>query len=1166
MRSAPLSPPPETSEQNSNLSVSEWVKLSHSVNMSSSTYTRHSPALQDQDPYLSAPSDPEELDFKAHAIRLTPLGGSPNIASSPIESHDLSPPQNDWYNPSTCVSPSVLSGRYVDPSDIDFANGSGWPDRGAAALNTMGTTSAISALSTWSDSLPAQQEPAQPGPGTNQAYASSGLVVSTNHTAGTELASASTQGRSPIILTVSGPPRGDSPDFHSSHKRHASRSSTHLSPGGFDEFEEEVGDEIEELRSVPSLFASRADNGQWIRNSTTGQGGLDPSARGTEYVSSPNMLKGIRELEQKNQRISNWFAQVSATKSEAGDDQPRPSRTTLSPPKPNRPRARSTGDNPLKQEDYFSLKFHTGPPTPGPGVLLQEESESEGEGSGDEGSLASEETASDSLPADPGRHDYTSPGIFPSREAADSVRVYPWHDDIRDSIPRMEPMQPYSSSAAMMIYQMRAREIETASLTATVDADSIRNFESLSLTDNRPKTKYRSRSLLSFKRPSFGLSSNLKRQASELTTASIETSGEQGTEHDTPQRKESQSIRHRYSLSSKVHSLSHSRSPSLTSGLLSLTGSITAIGANNVVHAAAPNTDATLSPPAKVRQRRSISEIPRPNTPGLMELMTSHGGPPVASIQRYLKPGSNMGRQMASVTPEPDKTGAEDEDDDHLDHAEDSAMKMEFPPISELPVPTFEGFQAQIMQMNPRLVPALTRRFAQEQVRRYKKLVDHQQKHAAAVAKGTCKSGEFCKLQGGSPILLEQGKSSAPTEPCGQTQFRVANSTREHPYYVGEGSFAAAQFPAGVPLPPAHRLPAEFECSVCFGVKKFHKPSDWSKHIHEDLQPFTCSFPQCTEPKSFKRKADWVRHENECHRKLEWWACSYSGCTHTCARKNNFKEHLVREHKFPDPKMKKGAVADDGFSASERDKLVARLWAVVEDCRQETQQTPNSEPCRFCGNICSTWGGLARHLGKHMEQLAIPVLELAKQTSAPSQGQSGQCSIQVQPLGVENSSRSAETYPPASLTVPLGRHDIAQPQYATSDASTSSHNHNFYDLQQPGNYSTIAGIELSMEPEQIPDQLQPNQYTFNGLLLDQATMPQTQTQLPHQNSVSYPPPFNVNARPEQYDNQFYAGNSLYPVPVPVAPASVQASYPPYQAVAPNPPYIPTPPGSNYPQM
>lgn len=113
-------------------------------------------------------------------------------------------------------------------------------------------------------------------------------------------------------------------------------------------------------------------------------------------------------------------------------------------------------------------------------------------------------------------------------------------------------------------------------------------------------------------------------------------------------------------------------------------------------------------------------------------------------------------------------------------------------------------------------------------------------------------------------------------------QLQITDFSRNHEqiYTLSEYNTTAAQFPPRIPLPAVDRLPAEFECPICFQVKNFQEPSHWMKHVYEDVHPFTCSCPRRNEIKSFKQMANWVRHENERHRQLEWWTCPYLDCTH----------------------------------------------------------------------------------------------------------------------------------------------------------------------------------------------------------------------------------------------------------------------------------------------
>jgi len=239
---------------------------------------------------------------------------------------------------------------------------------------------------------------------------------------------------------------------------------------------------------------------------------------------------------------------------------------------------------------------------------------------------------------------------------------------------------------------------------------------------------------------------------------------------------------------------------------------------------------------------------------------------------------------------------------------EDDDFEEEFlTPVDEEPIiPNYEGFKAHVRRLNPDMDPEhdwLVYRIAHQQEVRFKNLLDMKVKHCQAVStQGACTSGRHSLATGGPGTFLhlksDAGEEGNRTARHGSLQVVPEFSDRDS--NPGEGALNDETFPIGVPMPPTRNLPAEFECQLCFTVKKFQKPSDWTKHVHEDVQPFTCTYSKCKEPKSFKRKADWVRHENERHRHLEWWICQYEDCRHPCYRKDNFLQHLVREHKFPE--------------------------------------------------------------------------------------------------------------------------------------------------------------------------------------------------------------------------------------------------------------------------
>ncbi|KAI1825556.1 hypothetical protein F4861DRAFT_195710 [Xylaria intraflava] len=363
--------------------------------------------------------------------------------------------------------------------------------------------------------------------------------------------------------------------------------------------------------------------------------------------------------------------------------------------------------------------------------------------------------------------------------------------------------------------------------------------------------------------------------------------------------------------------------------------------------------------PRRPRSKTEASRTPNvePSYPNIVELLKGHGGPPVA--------------QLARTQP---RTVAEDEDDDDDDDdgMDENDLKDEQGKIN-ITEPTLDGFRAHILACNPSLAVNdgfsktnnyLVERMAQQLLNRYQLLLAAKQSHMKLANQGNCPSGSLCPSLGGTTKYLDNRGSTRGIDPLSKSEFSPDEET-----IPLEGCITAERFPRGIILPPATSLPAEFECPLCFTVKKFQKPSDWTKHVHEDVQPFTCTWDRCREPKMFKRKADWVRHENEGHRQLEWWTCDVDECHHVCYRRDNFLQHLVREHKYTEPKVKTKA-------AIKKSIAVDRTWQKVEQCHKESSKKPSEEPCCFCGKTFTTWKKLTVHLAKHMEQISLPILGL----------------------------------------------------------------------------------------------------------------------------------------------------------------------------------------------
>lgn len=843
-------------------------------------------------------------------------------------------------------------------------------------------------------------------------------------------------GRHPTspIVKVSSFSRGDSPsreyddnEQRSSQQSRTALSSGHLSPAREHSFvfpqEHETRDTGGHRRTIsvpPSI--SRAGDGSWNDNPLTGQGGLDPTVRNDTYVPSIKDIMAQRERDEKNADVEQWLY-LSEPSSDIEDrgrlgSKARGNNIFFK----SRRRAKSTGDSFFRPKGALFSRGgrRDGKDTtiPGPGVLINEDSDLEDE--------EEEEYFSDSSPSIPespparvGIDDasgmdggYMSPVHTLENSEANPPAVQPsgakpWDDSYTSSHFDGIAQQPTSSNAAIMRFLKRSDNLDTASRVATWGTRGLSDSDSASIhlridsaRNSVPKKKnsIRRNSLLEHAKgllPKRSNSSAKRKQAEQRqnSTDYLEASPSEERAWAPPK---SSSIPQRKPSFTRA-----SRNHTNTSGAMAaMAGQIAAVGRGGGVgvEVSSPISPSTPWSPLR-RHSHSRGELPTNiRAHGtLFDLITSHGGPPVPTLASPpLDKPSDSRTSIKSPNESFDSYGEPNNGD-----GENKGITMEFPFRAHIIVPTLEGFRSHIQQLNSRLEPALVERIAHEQIRRYQKLLELKVKHSEDVSKNKCAAGKYCFSQGGE-ASVSYGHVPDLLEPA-HSQFQVPGFeiTDKELASFGDGAISPALFPPGVPLPPVKRLPAEFECFLCFKVKKFLKPSDWTKHVHEDIQPFTCTFPACTEPKSFKRKADWVRHESERHRHLEWWTCSMPDCTHTCFRKDNFVQHLVREHKMPEPKVKltksrKTTTKLDGqttptehIDVPSNAEALGQVSKLVETCRHVTEKKPTDEACRFCGNVCNSWKKLTVHMARHMEQIALPVLQLARSVSEAAMLDSG---------------------------------------------------------------------------------------------------------------------------------------------------------------------------------
>ena len=729
----------------------------------------------------------------------------------------------------------------------------------------------------------------------------------------------------------------------------------------------------------------------------TARVGLNPSARlNVDTAEVPNFRDQdeTANVTLKNADVTDWLLKNDGGDAEAVNDAPvrRPRRTSGTQ---RRRRARSTGDHALSQDNLQSLQsMPADMHIPGPGVLLNVEV---GDDDYEDSVLMSSSAESADVPGSP------PTTIQDTQEAREGIetderssppplyRLKFWQDPIYDSSDPGVRMQPPTSNQAAMRWQSQVKDTDALSRVATWGTRRMSEGDLSGLLHRFTFGRQEEVGKGKVDRQS-SLFEQMKAQVSR-TGSRLKRSGSKSTRHDAPKESMPQLSREESNTSRKeslglptalarVSSLGkRPKTPRVDTGsAVAAMASMASLGAGVVGPSSATATSPPMSSWGSTKAERSRAR----SRSELGDLWTKQGGPPMPKLTTP-KEESYIEQRVEPTA------GFEEEDDDEM--LEGKGVTMDLAPRSDPIIPNIEGFKAHARQLNPRLPPYMVDRVAQEQLRRYKKLLEFKVKHSQAIKSNRCTSGKHCHALGGEPTYLPSKASLRDSEltNAGFSVGALGNSDEEDANALAEGMVTPAQFPPGVPMPPVKRLPAEFECSLCFKVKKFQKPSDWSKHVHEDVQPFTCTFANCAEPKSFKRKADWVRHENERHRQLEWWDCDMSDCTHKCFRKDNFVQHLVREHKLPEPKLKtakasKPAVRGPSSQKARKrmgeespDEELDQVWRLVDKCRGETTKDPRDEPCKFCGNICNSWKKLTVHLARHMEQIAMPVLDLAKQ-------------------------------------------------------------------------------------------------------------------------------------------------------------------------------------------
>ncbi|KAI9651378.1 hypothetical protein NHQ30_001420 [Ciborinia camelliae] len=178
-----------------------------------------------------------------------------------------------------------------------------------------------------------------------------------------------------------------------------------------------------------------------------------------------------------------------------------------------------------------------------------------------------------------------------------------------------------------------------------------------------------------------------------------------------------------------------------------------------------------------------------------------------------------------------------------------------------------------------------------------------------------------------------------------------------------------------------------FTCPYCFTEQVVKNRSAWKKHVFGDLRPYVCTFQQC-DMMMFSSRNEWFSHELLNHRRE--WACQQ--CQHSpFSSSSAYEIHLQSEHniEFEGSQLKALMLQSeepvDKISATAC-QLCDEWESIIKDKKNEACHFPHggqpSQPYGTCGQF-------RRHLGQHMEQLALFALSMDEDPTEDDSGRRG---------------------------------------------------------------------------------------------------------------------------------------------------------------------------------
>ena len=150
-----------------------------------------------------------------------------------------------------------------------------------------------------------------------------------------------------------------------------------------------------------------------------------------------------------------------------------------------------------------------------------------------------------------------------------------------------------------------------------------------------------------------------------------------------------------------------------------------------------------------------------------------------------------------------------------------------------------------------------------------------------------------------------------------------------------------------------------FECPYCHHIVSVSTTHAWMRHVYRDLQPYVCTFEGCSiGEETYESRHRWFNHEMQSHYRV--WPC-LGHCDEVFQIRTELEEH-VRAH-------------------IEQNIPPAQLKVFVETAARYPDKIHTEFECPLCASRITGATSLEKHLGRHLEGLALFALPYPESVS-----------------------------------------------------------------------------------------------------------------------------------------------------------------------------------------